>query len=91
MACCKWVWKNYRIEFHGQYKGKEKVIFVIIEEVVDDQLQCWHIFFGVAGCNNGLSLGSGIATAIDGCTLSTGFSKLIFAGWYQRKEENSMA
>lgn len=87
----KWFWKNFHTAFRGQRKGKEKVPAVTMKAILNDQLQCWHMFFGVAGCNNDLSLGWDITIAIDGCTLSTGFGTLIFAGWHERKGENSMA
>lgn len=54
--CCKWVWKNCPTSYHGQYKGKEKIPTITIEAICDDRLYFWHKFFGIAGCNNDLTV-----------------------------------
>lgn len=54
--CCKWKWKNCPTAYYGQYKGKEKVPTVTMEAICDDHLYFWHAFFGVAGCNNDITV-----------------------------------
>lgn len=54
--CCKWVWKNCPTAYHGQYKGKEKVPSITLEAICDDRLYFWHVYFGVAGCNNDITV-----------------------------------
>lgn len=50
--CCKWLWKNCTTAHHGQYVGKEKILTVTLEAIVDDRIYFWHYIFGVTGCNN---------------------------------------
>lgn len=54
--CCKWKWKNCPTAYHGQYRGKEKVPTITMEAIADDRLYYWHAFFGVAGCNNDITV-----------------------------------
>lgn len=54
--CCKWKWKNSPMAHHGQFKGKEKVPTVTMEAIADDRMYIWHAFFGIAGCNNDISV-----------------------------------
>lgn len=42
--------------YHGQYKEKEKVPTVTMEVICDDRLYFWRTFFGVAGCNNDITV-----------------------------------
>lgn len=54
--CCKWQWKNCPTAYHGQMKGKEKVPTLTMEAITDDRLYIWHSFFGIAGCNNDITV-----------------------------------
>lgn len=54
--CSKWKWKNCPTAHHGQMKGKEKVPTITMEAIADDRLYIWHAFFGVAGCNNDITV-----------------------------------
>lgn len=42
--------------YHGQYKDKEKIPAVAMEAIADDLMWVWHMFFGMAGCNNDITV-----------------------------------
>lgn len=54
--CCKWRWRTCPTVYRWQYKGKEKVLTVTMTAIVDDPHYIWHAFFGIAGCNNDLTM-----------------------------------
>jgi hypothetical protein len=43
--CMHWSWKNYPIACHGQIKGHNKDVTIILEAVADYKNRIWHAFF----------------------------------------------
>ncbi|KAD3641518.1 hypothetical protein E3N88_30742 [Mikania micrantha] len=55
--CTHWVWKNYPIEWRGQYTRDDyKVPTVMLEAVASQDTWFWHAFFGPPGSNNDLNV-----------------------------------
>jgi Plant transposon protein len=54
--CSKWRWKNCPKAWSGQLTGKERVPTLTIEAVADDRLWIWHLFFGMPGSANDISV-----------------------------------
>lgn len=54
--CCKLRRKNFSTSHHGQYKGNEGLSSITMEANSDDRFYFWHILFGMAGCNNDVTV-----------------------------------
>jgi Plant transposon protein len=54
--CSKWKWKNSPTAWSGQLTGKKSVPTLTIDAVVDDRLWIWHLFFGMPGSANDISV-----------------------------------
>jgi hypothetical protein len=56
LDCMTLEWKNCPSGWAGYYKGRGKKPSIILEAVADDQLYCWHAFFGMPGSNNEINV-----------------------------------
>ncbi|XP_051204227.1 uncharacterized protein [Lolium perenne] len=54
--CMHWQWKNYPMEWRGQFTGHHGVPTMILEAVASYDLRIWHAYFGVAGSNNDINV-----------------------------------
>lgn len=56
IECMHWPWKNCPTAWAGQYQGKEKVLTIVLEAVVSQDLWFWHLFFGLPGSHNNINI-----------------------------------
>ena len=56
LDCMQWTWKNCLVAWQGQFQDKNKNQSVILEAIADQSLWLWHIFFGLLGGNNDISV-----------------------------------
>ncbi|GKC27450.1 transcription elongation factor SPT6 [Tanacetum coccineum] len=55
--CMHWEWINCPKAWHGQFeRGDKKYLTIMLEAVASYDLWIWHVFFGVAGANNDLTV-----------------------------------
>ena len=54
--CMHYQWKNCPVAWQGHYQNKDHNRSIILEAVADQSLWIWHVFFGVPGSNNDLTV-----------------------------------
>lgn len=54
--CMHYQWKNCPVAWQGHYQNKDYNRSIILEAVADQSLWIWHVFFGVLGSNNDLTV-----------------------------------
>jgi hypothetical protein len=54
--CMHYQWKNYPIAWQGQFQDKDRHKNIILEAIIDPSLWIWHVFFGLLGGNNHITV-----------------------------------
>ena len=56
LDCMHYVWKICPVAWQGDYGDKDSTKSIILEAIVDQCLQIWHVFFGLPGSNNDINV-----------------------------------
>ena len=56
LDCMHHVWKNCPKAWQGHYQNRNHERSIVLEAVADQSLWIWHVFFGILGSNNDLTI-----------------------------------
>jgi hypothetical protein len=56
LNCMHYEWKNCPVAWQGDYGDRDGDKSIILEAIVDQSLQIWHVFFCLSGSNNDINV-----------------------------------
>jgi hypothetical protein len=56
LDCMHWEWKNCPVAWQGDFGDRDGKKSIILEAIADASLHIWHVFFGLPGSNNDITV-----------------------------------